>query len=117
MKIGTQNIYGGNQQFADTIVNQHPAVQFSSNDIELLKFIGSIPTNSEEKQKIAQDVATINKPDVVADVEKQTAVDRIKEFLLAHEDDVKKWAGVITKASLAIILAKFGLKLSDIGLD
>jgi len=116
MKIGTQNIYGGNQQFADTIVNQHPAVQFSSNDVELLKFVGSTPASSEEKQKIAQDVATINKPDV-ADAEKQTAVDRIKKFLLAHEGDLKKWAGIITKASLAIILAKFGLKLSDIGLD
>ena len=42
MQIHSQNIHGGTQQFADTIVNQYQNASFGQNDIELLKFIGSV---------------------------------------------------------------------------
>ena len=44
MQIFSQNIHGGSQQFADTIVNQYQNATFGQNDIELLKFIAGLKT-------------------------------------------------------------------------
>ena len=114
MKIETQNIYGGSQQFADSIVNQNPKINFDEHDIHLLKFIGNIEDN--EKDEIANDVVSIANRDLLS-IERTGATERVKKFIINHKEDAIKWSSIIGKTALAIILAKFGLSLADIGLE
>ncbi|MCI5162590.1 MAG: hypothetical protein D3917_11345 [Candidatus Electrothrix sp. AX5] len=115
MEIKTQNIYGGSQQFADTIVNQYQNATFEQNDIELLKFIAELKSEEEKKQAIGADIATVNDANAAEEV-KDTARSRVTQFLIDHKSEIGAWAGRIGKIALTAILAKFGLSLVDIGL-
>jgi len=115
MQIHSQNIHGGTQQFADTIVNQYQNASFGQNDIELLKFIAELKTEEDKKQAIGKDVATINDTSVTEEA-RETARSRIAQFLIVHKGEISAWAGIIGKIAIAAILAKFGLSLADVGL-
>ena len=114
----TNYIYGGNQQFADSIIHYYKDnkdVTFDTNDKELLKFIGGLKTEEAKKELVSKDIATINDHTVTAEIKKE-AHNRVIQFLLDHKSDISAWAGSITKATIVAILAKYGLSLMDVGL-
>jgi hypothetical protein len=116
MQIGTQNIYGGSQQFADTIINQYPNAKFEENDIELLKFIAELKTEETAKQAVGKDVAIINDKTITTEVQNY-ARNRITQFLLDHKSDISAWAGRLGRIAITAILTKYGLSLADVGLS
>lgn len=115
MIIKNQTINGGNQQFAESIINQYSNATFEQNDIELLNFIAELKTEESTKQAAGKDVAIINDISVTTEVRKE-AHNRITQFLLDHKGDISAWAGRISKIALTAILAKYGLSLADVGL-
>jgi hypothetical protein len=116
ININNQHIYGGNQQFAENIINQYKDVIFETNDVELLKFVGGLKAEEAKKELVSKDIAIINDHTVTAEVKKE-AHNRVMQFLLDHKSDISAWAGSITKATIVAILAKYGLSLVDVGLS
>ncbi|WP_319576739.1 hypothetical protein [uncultured Desulfobacter sp.] len=116
MKINNLSIKGGNQQFADNIINQYDNAKFEKEDVELLKFVAELETAESAKQKIGKDIATVNNT-TIAKKDQNNARNSIAQFLLDHKGDINKWAGRISKILIASILAKYGLTLTDIGLS
>ena len=62
MKIENQNIYGGNNQFADTIING--SKNMSEKDREMLELILSNSTGDEQQELISA-LEKIKSPDFV----------------------------------------------------
>lgn len=115
MQIGTQNIYGGHQQFADSIVNQYTNAKFEQHDIELLKFIANLKIEETTKQEIGKYIATVNDKTVPTEIHK-SAYNRITQFLLDNKSEIQAWAGKVSKIVITAALAKYGLSLADVGL-
>jgi hypothetical protein len=116
IQIGTQNIYGGIQQFAETIINENLNAKFEQNDVELLNFIGGLKTEETAKQAVGKDIAIINDKTITTEVQNH-ARNRITQFLLDHKSDISAWAGRVSKIAITAILAKYGLSLADVGLS
>jgi hypothetical protein len=116
MQITNQTIHGGNQQFADSIINEYPNAKFEQHDIELLKFIAELKTEVATKQAAGNDVAIINDHTVTREA-RENAHNRITQFLLDHKGDISAWAGRVSKIVITAILAKYGLSLADVGLS
>jgi outer membrane protein assembly factor BamD (BamD/ComL family) len=110
MQITNQTIHGGNQQFADSIINEYPNAKFEQHDIAELK------TEVATKQAAGNDVAIINDHTVTREA-RENAHNRITQFLLDHKGDISAWAGRVSKIVITAILAKYGLSLADVGLS
>lgn len=115
MQITNQTIYGGNQQFADHVINQHSNTKFEAHDIELLKFIAELNIENTQKQAVGNDVA-ISNDDNVPIAAQENAHQRVSQFLLDHKDAIQTWIGKVGKLIITTILAKYGLSLADVGL-
>lgn len=115
MQITNHTIYGGNQQFADHIINQHSNAKFEAHDIELLKFIAELNIENNHKQEVDNDVAISNYDNVLIAAQ-ENAHQRVSQFLLDHEDAIQTWAGRVSKIVTTTILAKYGLSLADVSL-
>jgi hypothetical protein len=115
MEIKNLTIYGGNQQFADSIINQYSNTRFGQNDIELLKLIAESKSEESTKYTLAQAIAVVNNETSTLE-EQKTASSRISQFLLDHKEDITAWAGRVSKIAIGAILAKYGLSMADVGL-
>lgn len=79
VKIETQNIYGGNQQFADTIINASQG-RLSSEDADWLKFVNEKANSDSQKTILIEAVETL-RDGRKSNAEKETAKSLWKEFL------------------------------------
>ncbi len=78
MKIQNQNIYSGNQQFADLIINQSSV--FDESDVKFLELIHKNTDTAEERKKLVESLEFI-KSDQVDENEKKVAGGLLKKFL------------------------------------
>lgn len=78
MKIKNQKIYGGNQQFADKIINQ--SSDLSPSDKELIELIHLNASSETEREELINSLKNI-KSTQKSEEDKQSAWTRLKGFL------------------------------------
>lgn len=110
INIQNQNISG--QAFmADTINMGNNNVVFDKADTELIKYISN--SDVENKEQVINAISEYNKENAEP-IQKAKSKNKIVSFLTDNCIPVLKALG---KASLAIILTKYGMKLADLGLE
>ena len=77
MKIENQYIYGGNQQYADVIINSSPSL--SNTDRRLIDLIYSNTDNEEERKALLKSLETI-KSESADPKEKEKSKGMLKKF-------------------------------------
>jgi hypothetical protein len=88
MKIINQNIYGGNQQFADQIINSKEN-SINESERELLNLIYSNNNSTTEREKLVSSLNAI-KNDAVQDSEKKVSKNFLAKFLETIPGEVGK---------------------------
>lgn len=78
MKINNQNIYGGNQQFADTIINSSD--KFDETDKNLIKLIHENVPSNEGRMEMLKSLETVKSTDQT-DKERKESGSIIKKFI------------------------------------
>lgn len=96
MKIGTQNIYGGNQQYADIIINNSESL--NSNDKELVEYICKNAKTEQEKTEVLNSLEII-KSDTAKPEEKEKSKGIFKKFLESGAVEAGKELGKILVSS------------------
>ncbi|MFZ2897506.1 MAG: hypothetical protein WA004_02720 [Saprospiraceae bacterium] len=70
MKISNLNIHGGNQQFADTIINA--SSQFNETDRSLLKLIHDNTNSEEERKELIKSLEVVKSEELPSDEKKKS---------------------------------------------
>lgn len=78
MEIINQNIYGGNQQFADLIINESKILD--KTDADFLNLIHKNTSSEEERKILVESLETI-KSDKIEDKEKKKLGGILKKFV------------------------------------
>lgn len=113
MKISNVHIVGGNQQFADVIINRRVWKELSEKDRLFVEFIAQ-EANSQQK---SQDLADIIEGTYNNDKRTTENKNKLASVLIENKDRVIAFSKQVGKAALVAILVKFGLKLLDIGIE
>jgi hypothetical protein len=87
MKIENQNIYGGRQQFADTIINNSPTLD--ETDARFLKLIHDNTHSDEERQQLVQSLENVKAEDT-DEAEKKKSGGLLKKFLESGVSETSK---------------------------
>ncbi|MCG8332222.1 MAG: hypothetical protein MI974_31340 [Chitinophagales bacterium] len=77
MKINNQHISGGNQQFADTIINNYQ--NLSEVDRKLIEVIHDNTADENDRKILLQSLDTLKSD--VADIEKEESKSRLRSFI------------------------------------
>lgn len=104
MKIQNQNIYGGQQQFADTIINASKVLD--SQDAPLIKFVDENVQNEPQKVELISALETI-KDGKKTESEKSQAKGMWKKFLESGVSELAKEAakGLVSPTFWATIMS------------
>lgn len=78
MKIENQNIFGGNQQFADTIINSSP--NLNDTDRAFVQLIHDNTSSEEERKELIESLETV-KSDDPSENEKKKSSTLLRKFL------------------------------------
>ena len=88
MKIGTQNFYGGNQQFADTIIN-NATNKLDESERNLINLISDNSSSEEEKTQLLESLSDL-KDEGKSPEEKQKAKSMLDSFLNSGVNEAGK---------------------------
>jgi hypothetical protein len=106
MKIKNITISGGNQQFADAIINNNTHIKFDDMDSKLLALIDKYAASDSEKQDLSKKVVVANDPNAEL-AEKQNALDRIGKFIMKYHDVILN----VLKTSAELLMNKYQVRL------
>jgi hypothetical protein len=87
MKIENQNIYGGHQQFADTIINGSAALD--ETDARFLKLIHANTSSDAERVALVRSLENL-KADDTSETEKKKSGGLLKKFLESGVSETSK---------------------------
>jgi regulator of replication initiation timing len=87
MKIENQNIYGGQQQFADTIINN--STTLDETDARFLKLIHDNTSSDTERQQLVRSLENLKAEDT-DEAEKKKSGGLLKKFLESGVSETSK---------------------------
>ena len=89
MKIENLNVFGGNQQFADTIINSFPTID--ENDRQILEIIRGNCDLPDRQIELVKLIEKLRSPDV-SDAEKKKSGTILKKFFDSIVSETGKFA-------------------------
>lgn len=113
MKISNIHITGGDQQFADVIINHRLWKELSDQERRFVQFLVQDFKDQQQVEMLADAIHDTYNND------KRTIENKNKltSILLENKDRIIQFSKQVGIGTLASILANFGLKLLDIGIE